>query len=132
MQFHQAIIQAATVANDSTQSSAGFDQITLILTATAVILAALGAIFAIASVVLGAFAIFGYNDFKRMMTEQNEKLMREFFARYPTPQQLRDELFNKATSGPSAPNPVPQIPPQEVESPQGGGAESFGQPYPGS
>ena len=126
---NQAVIQAA---HDAAQANAGYDQITVILTATAVILAALGALFAIASVVLGAFAIFGYNDFKRMMTEQNERLMREFFARYPTPQQLKDELFNKATAGPSAPNPIPQIPPQEVESPQDGSAESFGRPYPGS
>ena len=89
------------------------------------ILAALGVIFAIASVVLGAFAIFGYNDFKKMMKEQNERMMQEFFAQYPTPQQLKDDLFSKATG------PTPQTSKEGVELPQVGGiTEAVGKPYP--
>lgn len=126
LQLNQAVIQAA---HEAAQSSGGYDQITVILTATAVILAALGVIFAVASVVLGAFAIVGYNDFKRMMKEQNEKMMQEFFAQYPTPQQLKDDLFSSVTGGPS-----PLIPLQKskegVELPQVSTTEAVGRPYP--
>jgi hypothetical protein len=129
LQNHLAVIQAA---HDAAQPSGGYDQITVILTAMAVILAALGVMFAFASIVLGLLAFIGYNDVRRMMREQNEKLMQDFFGKYPTPQQLRDELFNKATAGPSAQSPMPQIPQHEVELPQEGSAETFGRPYPGS
>jgi|HubBroStandDraft_6_1064221.scaffolds.fasta_scaffold56798_3 hypothetical protein len=124
---NDAVIEAARQA----AQPPSYDQVTVILTATAVILAALGVIFAIASVVLGAFAVFGYNDFKRMMKEQNEKLMQDFFAKFPTPQQLRDDLFNKVTGSAVAPK-------VEVQSQQGSGvaetatqSETVSESYPG-
>jgi hypothetical protein len=83
-----------------------YDRITLILTAVGVIITALAVIFTIGSVVLGALAVIGYRDFNRIMADQmrqqNEKWMNEFFKKFPTPQELRADLFNKVTSTPVA------------------------------
>jgi len=83
--LNHPVIEFASKASEYSAT----DLILIILTATAVILAALGVLFAIATVVLGAFAVFGYNDFKRMMREENQRMMEEFFAKYPSPQALR-------------------------------------------
>ena len=111
---NEAVIQAAHQA----AQGANYDEVTVVLTALGVIIAALGVIFAISSVVLGAFAIIGYRDFKQIMTEQNERMMRDILSKYPTPQQLRDDLFSQVTGVGTAPIPVIETSNTDVQSTQ--------------
>jgi hypothetical protein len=63
--------------------------ITIILTALAVMLAVLGLLFVLVTVVLAFLAIFGYKDLARMITENATN---EVLKRVPTEQALKAEM----------------------------------------
>jgi hypothetical protein len=77
--------------------------VTILLAAIGVLIAALGVLFTIASVVLGALAIFGFRDLKSSVIEQAgaaakdaaKKAVDEVIAGYPSSAQMMDEIFAK-------------------------------------
>jgi hypothetical protein len=88
-------------AAQAIQSTGNYDTLTLVLAAVAVIVTALGVIFTVASVVLGAMALRGYKELKEGVIQGSSKAATEAveaaIAKFPNPEvftrQLRDEAF---------------------------------------
>jgi hypothetical protein len=79
--------------------------VTILLAAIGVLIAALGVLFTIASVILGALAVFGFRDLKSSVIAQAgeaaktaaEKAVQDVISRYPTPAEMTEQIYARVT-----------------------------------